>query len=371
MTGTRTIAIWAPLLIAAVVVSFVLGRMNRTPPSEPTLSGLPDSAQLRESDDAASPDGGELLGESTVGVVPEESDSAPLSSERIPIEAGQTWNFEDLLALNDAAAILFAGNSMVSASPPGAPVAKQFVFPDGERLAVQFNSPPDIGASTAWDDGVSPGFFEPLRDAAEDGDGFVALHLHQSLKHCSTGPRTAAEYAEMHGNLPQQSYAGREESVVRLDEHYRRCRGTTDAMLETSLELLRRSGEAGNPHAAVAWALEIEQAQPAIAEQTFAQAWEEHGSVAAIGEMARIYGTRPHSSYTDEVLAFAYQYASLVITLADVDGLGGLQDEGLRRLREGLINEMRRLEYAGSHSVAEDGKALAYRLIAQNPNCCV
>ncbi len=136
-------------------------------------------------------------------------------------------------------------------------------------------------------------------------------------------------------------------------------------MMATAVELLRQTGEAGNSLNAMKWAMEIRDAQPEVAERVFSRLWNEHGSASALNMLAGIYGERQPASHSEAVKVFAYSYASLMLIIADVDGVVGVEV-----LREDLIQEMMRLENTASYSVAQAGKALAYRLIAENPNCC-
>ena len=364
MKNVHKIVIWTPFLLAAIVVSFILGRMTLEPSSEPTLSELPVCVA----------DGAKNSGE----VAREENMSELLSGEHAPIEAGQTWTSAELLVINARSQELFSGNAASqelaldyelngpAISPSEQARSKQVVFPEGDALDVEFHLPSFLDENWSHlEDGVSPGFFEPLSVAASDGNGAAAHQLYTSLEECSRAPRTPAEYNARENQLRGQYPVHQGEYVRNLQISYRRCQGTTDEMMATAVELLRQTGEAGNSLNAMKWAMEIQDAQPAVAERVYSRLWNENGSVSALNMLAGIYGDRQPASHSEAVMAFAYSYASLMLILADVDGIVGVED-----LRESLIQEMMLLENTASHSVAQAGKALAYRLIAENPNCC-
>ena len=364
MKGVHKIVIWPPLLLAAIVVSFILGRMTLGPSSEPTLSELPVSTT----------DVGEYSGEKAQ----EKDMSELLSGEHGPIEAGQTWTSAELLLINAGSQELFSGNAASqelalgyeqigrAIVPSEQARLKQVVFPDGEALDIEFDLPSFLDEDWSHlEDGVSPGFFEPLSVAASNGNGAAAHQLYTSLKVCSKAPRTPAEYNALENQLRGNYPIYQEEYIRNLQISYRRCQGTTDEMMATAVELLRQTGEAGNSLNAMKWAMEIQDAQPEVAESVFDRVWNENGRTSALSMLAGIYRDRQPASHSEAVEAFAYSYASLMLILADVDGIVGVED-----LREGLIQEMMRLEYTVSYSVVQAGKALAYRLIAENPNCC-
>ena len=364
MKDVQEIVVWTPLLLAAIVVSFILGRMTLEPSSEPTVSEVPVSTT----------DSGEYSGE----VAQEEDMLELLSGEHAPIEAGQTWTSAELLLINARRQELFSGNAASqelaldherngpAISPSEQARSKQVVFPDGDALDVEFHFPSFLDENWSHlEDGVSPGFFEPLSVAASDGNGAAAHQLYTSLKECSRAPGTPAEYNARENQLREQYPVHQEEFVRNLQISYRRCQGTTDEMMATAVELLRQTGEAGNSLNAMKWAMEIQNVQPAVAERVYNRLWNENGSASALNMLAGIYGDRQPASHSEAEIAFAYSYASLMLILADVDGIVGVED-----LRESLIQEMMLLENTASYSVAQAGKALAYRLIAENPNCC-
>ena len=78
-----------------------------------------------------------------------------------------------------------------------------------------------------------------------------------------------------------------EEYIRNLQISYRRCQGTTDEMMATAVELLRQTGEAGNSLNAMKWAMEIQDAQPEVAESVFDRVWNENGSTSALSMLAR------------------------------------------------------------------------------------
>ena len=353
----KSLGVWVLLLIAVGGLAFVLGRIS----SAPEHTRLTNAIGLPASTETQIYDG--------LGNTPQVSNSTQRPrTERVAIRPGQTWTSADLLAINDVSQELFAGNAERWESQTGHRYSKEFVFPDGTHLVVDFDTNPDSETWAGLDDGVSPGFFEPLSQAAEQGNGAAARHLYASLKDCAHAPSSATEYNAMVSELRRDTtiYANREEHVHELQIRYHRCIGTTNTMLDTALELMRRSGEAGNPHSALIWAFEAyDAAQPSIVESTLVRLWEEYGFVAALSALGQIHTERSPSTYQAAVTAYAYNYASLVLALAEVDGIA----EG-EFIREQLINEMKWLENAESYSIAQDGMTLAHLLISENRNCC-
>lgn len=364
MKDVNKIVVWTPLFLAVVVVSFFLGRMTLESSNDATLSNWPVSAT---SGNLYSREAGQ-----------EENELHHRSGEHAPIEAGQMWTSADLLLINDTSQEVFSGNAATqelalgyelygrAIVPAEAARSKQVIFPDGDSLDVEFKLPSFFGEDWSHlEDGVSPGFFEPLSVAAANGNGAAAHQLYTSLKACSNAPRTAAEYTALENQLRMKYPVYQEEYVRDLQISYRRCQGTTDEMMGTAIDLLRQTGEAGNSLNAMKWAMDIQASQPEIAESVFNRLWNEYGSVSALDMLAGIYKDRQPASHSEAIRTFSYNYASLMLILADVDGVVGAE-----ALREGLIQEMMRLENTVSYSVAQEGRVLAYRLIAENPNCC-
>ncbi len=200
MKIVHKIVVWMPLLFTAVVTSFILGGKILGPSSETTLPELPVSAT----------DGGESSGE----VAQEEDMSVLQSNEHAPIEAGQTWTSAELLLINAASVELFSENAasqeLALAYEPNDPAivhseqarSKRVVFPDGDALDVEFDSPSFLDEDWSHlEDGISPGFFEPLSVAASNGNGAAAHQLYTSLKDCSKAPTTPAEYNALENQL--------------------------------------------------------------------------------------------------------------------------------------------------------------------------
>ena len=251
--------------------------------------------------------------------------------------------------------------------PSTKPRHKLLVFPDGNALTVEFELPAQFD-ETWWhvEDGISPGFFEPLSMAASKGNDAAAHQLYTSLKACEKAPRTLAEFNARENQLRGKYPVEDAEIYVQHDQDlYRRCQGTTEDMMATAIELLRQTGEAGSWLNAEKWALEVQGAQPEVAEAIYRRLWNENGSMSALNLLAGVYSVRQPASYSEAVAAFAYYYAGTMLVLADLDGIVDVDD-----VREYLIQDLMQLENTASYSVAQAGKALAYRLIAENPNCC-
>lgn len=343
MTTIHKFEIWIPLLLVVAVVSFIMGRTISEPSGEPARANLPASMRSLEDESRNSAAWGDATSETTREAMEDEArdrdrDPERPSIQRRPIEAGQSWSSASLLlAINGVSDEIFAGNaerhSLLSSE-------RRLIFPDGSAITVKFRPPSML--NERWehlDDGVSPGFFEPLSQAAANGNGAAAQTLYSSLKICERVSKAVTE----------------------------RCQGTTAEMMGVAVELLRQTGEAGNELSSLLWAMEVAATQPVVAERVFDRLWHEGGNTAALGNLSKMHRERPPSSYSESVTAYAYSYASSILALAFVDGMPDIVG---RSIREDMINRMIELEGSSAYPVIQEGTPLAYRLIAENRNCC-
>ena len=285
---------------------------------------------------------------------------------------GSSWTIHELLVLNAIGAELFPDNAelaKVQRLYPG--MQKHFVFPDGEKITIAFHSPNLTRSNIEHlDDGVSGGFFEPLSEAARDGNVTAALDLYTQLRSCSSRATTRAQLNERIRALKYESVVVYDmpidEIIAWEEQDFRRCEGTSAEMMDQAVELLRPAAEAGDVMSMFNYAREVEPSNPDLAEKYYRQVWE-RGRKIALHDLGRIYSKRPHPSYQDAVLAYAYSYAAHAVDLAVFDGL---PEELFKHLRDSTLTALKELEASNSYSVVLDGTALAREIITNNPKCC-
>ena len=290
-----------------------------------------------------------------------------------PRRPGQPWNIDDLLALNASGDELFSGNAeLAQLQRTYTTTQKIFVFPDGETITLTYESTPrsDYQSLENLDDGVSAGFFDPLSEAAREGNAHAARALFQELKFC------AANAASTREQLSERIQALRiavmadgpsvEERIADERQDFRRCEGTNAGMMDESLKLLRLGADAGDHLSTLLYANEIVNSHPESAESYYRQAWENGGMLGLHG-LSRILGDRAHASYEDAVIAYAHRLAWLVGSLALDDGL---PEEVFKYQRERLLIEWKELQGSASYPVVLEGTALAREIIVNNPRCC-
>ena len=279
---------------------------------------------------------------------------------------------DSLLTLNDSNEEIFSGNADLAEVQTLYPIVqKNLVFPNGEAIVISFNSIRQPSESIEGiDDGVSGGFFEPLSEAAKDGNATAAFKLYGALKSCSGRATTLQQLEERLHAIEYESVVLPEtpiDVIIRKEkEGFARCEGTNDEMMDQALDLLRLAAEAGDEASIVLYAAEAESFDSSLAEQFYDQLWEQ-GSVFGLAGLGRIHGAKVHNSHQEAVLSYAYNYAENAINLALMDGLTG---ELFRNKRERIITTLRELEASTSYSVVVDGTALAREIISNNRSCC-
>ena len=290
-----------------------------------------------------------------------------------PRRPGQAWSIDDLLALNASGDELFSGNAeLAQLQRTYSSTQKIFVFPDGETITLTYDSTPriDYEGVKQLDDGVSAGFFDPLSEAARDGNANAAHALFQELKFCAANAASTREQLSQRiqalGNAVMADGPSVEERIVDERRYFRRCEGTNAEMMGESLELLRLSADAGDYFSTLLYANEIVNSHPESAEKYYRQAWKSGGMLGLHG-LSRILGERAHASYEDAVIAYAHRLAWLVGNLALDDGL---TEEIFKYQRERLLIEWKELQGSASYPVVLEGTALAREIIVNNPRCC-
>ncbi len=327
--------------------------------SEPE-SGIVDSGAIGQSDDRTNRQAPRALGNAET------------------IRPGQPWNIDELLALNASGDELFSGNAeLAQVQRTYSTAQKIFVFPDGETITLTYDASPNV--STEWfeyledleqlDDGVSADFFDPLSEAARNGNADAATMLHQQLKYCTTRASTREQLDERIQALRNAVVVDGpsvEDRIAEEEQGYRRCAGTNAEMMDESLELLRLEADAGDQMSALIYANEIMNSDPESAELYFRQVWETGGTHGLFG-LSRIFSDRAHASYEDAVNAHAYNFAWLAARIALYDGL---PEDLFKYERERLLIEWKELQASGSYPVVLDSINRAHEIIASNPRCC-
>ena len=290
-----------------------------------------------------------------------------------PRRPGQSWNFDDLLALNASGNELFSGNAeLAQVQRAYATAQKIFVFPDGETITItyDFTSTKYYESFDHLDDGVSPGFFGPLSEVAREGNAHAGRTLFQQLKSCTTQAASTreelSERIQALRNAPIADGPPVEQLIAEERQDFRRCEGTNTEMMDESLELLRLGADAGDKISALLYASEVINSHPDAAESYFRLAWS-NGDINGLFGLSRILSDRAHASYEDAVEAYAYKNAWLAASLALYDGL---PEELFTYQREQLLLEWRELQGSASYPVVLEGTALARELIVNNPRCC-
>ena len=290
-----------------------------------------------------------------------------------PRRPGQSWNIDDLLALNASGNELFSGNGeLAQVQRAYATAQKIFVFPDGETVTLTYDSTPkfDYESVEQLDDGVSAGFFGPLSEAAREGNAHAASALFQQLKictdHAASTREQLAERIQALRNTVIADGPSVEEKIAQERQDFRRCEDTNTEMMDESLELLRLGADAGDQMSALLYASEVMNSHPDFAETYFRQVWG-NGGINGLFGLSRILDDRAHASYEAAVMAHAYSLAWLVGRLALYDGL---PEEVFKYERERLLIEWQELQSSTSYPVVLEGTALAREIIADNPRCC-
>jgi hypothetical protein len=222
------------------------------------------------------------------------------------------------------------------------------VVPRGTRSTVELVAIEQIG-----DDGRSSGFFAPLAAAARAGNDEAARVLHDALAACRGYPTTRAGfdarleqmrkgYAQAGGIAgPGEQPQDWNSIAADLESHYHRCEGVTDAMYQTSLDLLRESVERGDPPAPnrLLYAEAVRKTDPPAARAQYEILWQ-NGYLLALGGLTA--DSLPH------------QIAWVAVSIAELHA---------------PPETMTALEASASPSAFHDASKEAARIL-KNPNCC-
>ena len=287
--------------------------------------------------------------------------------------AGTPWTINELMGINDSGDELFEGNAeRAEHQRVNARFEKVFVFPDGEALTVSYDYSAEFSDPIEHlDDGVSGGFFDPLSEAAREGNARAAYTLYDSLSYCKEFPNTVGQVNEevrlvREGRMQLPPGRSPEEHINQLESGFRRCEGTDESMMAEATALLRLAADSGDTRSAIAYAFSLVESNPDIAEEYFNRLWM-GGSISGLNGLAEIYGerARANSSHELSVTAYAYAYAALAIRLVEIDGY-----PEFTRVRTSGLNMLRDLELSASYAVAQSGTTLARDMIVENENCC-
>ena len=289
--------------------------------------------------------------------------------------AGATWTINELMAINDSSDELFEGNAeRVEHQRVNSRFEKVFVFPDGNALTLSYDYSSELPDPIEHlDDGVSRGFFDPLSEAAREGNATAAHTLYDSLSYCKEFPNTNDRFNEevrlvREGRVQLPPDRSPEEYTSWLESGFRRCEGTDEGMMEEATALLRLAADSGHKFSAIRYAFSLVESNPDIAEEYFNRLWD-GGSISGLIGLAGIYEERARSnaSYDLAVAAYAHAYAAIALRLAEFDGYSG---NVFVRVRVDALNTLRDLETSASYAVTQSGTDLARNIITQNENCC-
>ena len=374
----RRFLLSAPVLVVGVAVCIFIGRAYLIEHRfhAPVASDL-ENAIL-------SPDGSSTEGLNTGGSASTlGANKAVMGDDKIrdgeretgngPISQGQTWTIKELLAINRISDEIFFGNSIQTIDQTYPPVEKSFVFPDGNAITIPYDrTRPPAEPIEGLDDGVSAGFFDRLRESADQGNATATRELYRSLVTCrrlyptSDGELAQAKSLLRDGTVVIPDVVNVEEYIGEIENGYRRCSGTSDDMLNRAIELLALSAEAGDTENTMLFVHEVYDSNSDLAEEFATRLWRD-GYMSGLSTLAQLYSDHINPTYDEAVRAFGHAYASNILRIVELDGS---PVEPIIEHRERFLYALEGLESSTSYSIVQDGIALAKELITQNENCC-
>jgi len=222
---------------------------------------------------------------------------------------------------------------------------KNFSFSNGETIELPYSIERKFGRqlSSELDDGLSPAFFDNLRNAALGGDSQAGVAAYREVVRCYS----------LHSSSEERVEGGR-------------CSEVDAGMYDEAVVLLEIQADRGSAVAREILASNVARTEPERARQLYQALWAD-GFVSGLGGLRQLPRPSADSKYEQLIEHEAAAHASYAVTIAYLDGI---PDSAIAQHAEAIaMNESQHL-LSFSHTVQMAIEARASEILTSNDACC-